>query len=134
EQHQAGGGQREAAVERIAPGTAQRRAAAHAVGALVGPERRHDLEHAAAEALAQFRAGDGIHDQRCSSAARPAVSSATASLAAATWPATVAAVTGLAMLKVRVAVLRGRLNSTAACASSCSMPLALSTSSRWMLT
>jgi len=56
-QHEGCSREGQAAVQGIAPGAAERRAAAHAVRPHVGAERGHDLELAAAEALAQLRAG-----------------------------------------------------------------------------
>src|SRR5258708_19609721 len=117
EETQGGEVQRQAAVQRIAGGTAQGRAAAHAVAARVGLEFRHDLEQAAAHAFAKLRL---VHD--CSRLARPSVSSATASLVAATWPATLGDGAGLTMRKLRAAERFGRLKSTAAWATSPSQP------------
>src|SRR5882724_7764220 len=115
EEEECGEVQRQAAAQRIAARAAQGRAAAHAVAARVGLEFRHDLEQAAAHTLAELRLVHG-----CSRLARPSVSSATASLVAATWPATLGEGAGLMIRKLFAAERLGRLNSTAAWASSSS--------------
>ena len=60
EQHQGGAGERQVTVQRIGAGLPQHGAAAHAVGAHVGLERRHDLELAAAGTFAKLRPGHGL--------------------------------------------------------------------------
>ena len=64
EQHHGGEGERQVAVQRIGAGEPQHGAAAHAVGAHVGPERRHDLELAAAGTFAKLRPGHGSGSAR----------------------------------------------------------------------
>ena len=107
EQHQGGGVERDAAAERIGARAAQRGAAARAVRPLVGPERRHDLEHPAAETLAQL----GMRDVRLARSQGPRSGTPRRSAlqerrepvgelanriaGAATWPAMVAAGTRL---------------------------------------
>src|SRR5207249_647722 len=128
EKHQAGEIQRQGAAQRIAARATQGDAATHAVATRVGLELGHDLEQAAALALTKFGTTHG-----CSRLARPSVSSATASLVAATCPATLGVGAGLRIRKLRTAERLGRLNSTAAWARSSSVPEA-SRSRRWMLT
>ena len=59
EQHQRGAGERQARFSGSARVRPQRRAAAHAVGAHVGPERRHDLEHGRSRGTRAAAAGHG---------------------------------------------------------------------------